>query len=403
MDDKNKEIIDFSNQPLGLMAQEGAQIEKKMDDEYRKNEAARNNAGTQDNPFADVTFGKKEEKPTVIMTVTDSNQVPNEQPPVETVPTTPVSEPTTPVTNPTPTPEPPVEEPTAPKAITEEERKQQILNELVQGSSAKGDVISNGQGDQPGSWGIMVFLILIGVVAVAAFLFKSGKLDSLLGKSDEDTNTQEVSEPKKEEEQQPVEEKPAQPIDIKNCDVKETIYISAGDTLSTTAQGTLDLENRKGKFIVTVSYNGLMSHNIDEYCDYNTGYCYYEDFEKANVWHKEAIDTKFLGPYETYDFVMMLGTPDSINKNTYTMEIQISDMFKMVENNDYVNTKKVNNGLIKIEYVMDNSILKRIKFNLTDVYNDKTVKQAILVKEFSNINKKTESITIPEDVINKAK
>ena len=71
----------------------------------------------------------------------------------------------------------------------------------------------------------MVFLILIGVVAVAAFLFKSGKLDSLLGKSDEDTNTQEVSEPKKEEEQQPVEEKPAQPIDIKNCDVKETIYI----------------------------------------------------------------------------------------------------------------------------------------------------------------------------------
>ena len=87
MDDKNKEIIDFSNQPLGLMAQEGAKIEDNLNSEYRMNEAKRNNAGTQDNPFADVTFGKKEVAPVIDNKPILSNEVQN-------MPTTPVEQPT---------------------------------------------------------------------------------------------------------------------------------------------------------------------------------------------------------------------------------------------------------------------------------------------------------------------
>ena len=49
MDDKNNEIIDFSNQPLGLMAQEGAKIEDNLNKEMQANEEARKNSNVQDN------------------------------------------------------------------------------------------------------------------------------------------------------------------------------------------------------------------------------------------------------------------------------------------------------------------------------------------------------------------
>ena len=400
MDNKNNEIIDFSNQPLGLMAQEGAQIEKKMGDEYRKNEAARNNAANQDNPFADVTFGKKEEKPPIIMTVMDPNMTPNEQQPFNNAPTTPVEQPTMPSTEPTPTPEPKPEEVTTPKPMSEDERKQQILNELVQSSGGtKGEVISNGQEEQPGSWGLIVFLLLIGLVVGAIFVFKSGKLDSFLNK-EEEKETETVNTEQPTGDTQPV--TPAEPDPVKNYKIKQTIYIAMNDTFNNTSIGTVDLESNAGKFITTVSYNGLTSHNIDEYCDYSAGYCYIQDFKDKNKWSKEKFEPENLGPEATLEFLKSLGEAKEVSPGNYTLDVTVEEMLKMVMSTEGFDKKVFNlKATITIEYTVKDGYLTRVKMNFSQAVKD--VKQYIIALEMSDFNAAKESVTVPEDIINKAK
>ena len=279
MDDKNNEIIDFSNQPLGLMAQEGAKIEDNLNNEYRLNEAKKNDAGSQDNPFADVTFGKPAEtKPSAVPAIANKPTPQIETPKAETPQPTPPQETVQqPVNNTQPSEPVKVEEPKVESTNPEEARKQQIMDELNKVKN-KPETTE----EQPPSWGIFVFLILIAVVGGAIFLFKSGKLDSFLNEQDEEETQVEKA---------PSDEKPAEvtpvstePEPVRNYHIKQTVYLAMNDTITTTSIGVVDLESNVGKFISTASYNGLTTHNVDEYCDYNAGYCYLQDFNDKNKW-----------------------------------------------------------------------------------------------------------------------
>ena len=387
MDDKNKEIIDFSNQPLGLMAQEGAKIEDNLNSEYHMNEAKRNNAGTQDNPFADVTFGKKEVAPVLDNKPIVSNEVQN-------MPTTPVEQPT-PVVPPT---EPPKEEAPVTKPVPEEERKQQLMNELMSGGK-KEEVISNGVEEQPGSWGIFVFLFLVALVAGAIFIFKSGKLDSFLNKQEEESSGVQYKE------ETPSSDVPATPVEpekVKNYKTKQTIYIAMNDTFNNTSTGTVDLESNAGKFITTVSYNGLTSHNIEEYCDYSAGYSYTQDFNDKTKWSKGQFEPVYLGPESKLEFLKSLGEAKEVSPGLYKIDVTVKDMMKMVMDTEGLNKKDINlNATISIEYTVKDGYLVKVKMDITQAV--KNVKKYIIAIEMSDFNQATDHINVPEDIIAKAK
>jgi len=401
MDDKNNEIIDFSNQPLGLMAQEGAKIEDNMEKEYRLNEASRNNAGTQDNPFAEISFNNEKKVDDGRVFVSENKEEVTPQP-VE-VPNAPVEQPVQENPLPQPAPEVPLPEavvveeaPSAPP--TEEERKQQLMNELTGGG---GEVIKNNVEQQPPSWGIFVFLILVGIVGAAIFLFKSGKLDEMLGEPKEE-NTQEVQketqQPSTSEESPKMEDVKVE--EIKNYYVTETYFIAANLTITTKASGVIDLENMTGKFVAIANVSGTTSHNVEEYCDYNKHVCYIQDFKDKNKWTKEKNEVQYNNPDEIFDYLMTLGKPDNTNNGVSKMEVSGEVFFKLAKPNEYIDVKKLKKSKINIEYTIENSRLKKVKYDMSNAVPE--FKQFLLVQEFTKINE-NESVTIPEDVVKKAK
>ena len=310
MDDKNNndQIIDFSNQPLGMMAQEGAKIEEQLNKEYQENEEKRqeSNSNVQNNPFDNVT---------------------------------PVSEPSNEIVNTgneiigynTQTGEPiygnSSTPPTQPSQVVEQQpnleevKKEEILNELVN----QGNSNEQKNDEQPASWGIFVFLIFIAIIGVSVFLFKSGKLDSLLGNKEEESV---YTAPVNSNKQQDIVEEPQQeittqiePAEVKNYRIKQTIYIAMDSTFNNTTIGTVDVEANKGKFITTVAYNGITSHNMDEYCDYNVNYCYLQDFNNKNKWSKEKLDSPIVKVEERLKYVQSFGTATEVSPGNFKISL----------------------------------------------------------------------------------
>ena len=179
MDDKNNniELIDFSNQPLGIMAQEGEKIEENLNREYQENEAKRaanaNVGNVQENPFSDIS--PSTDAPAEVsnnLVAGDSNGINIESPnnndmtnlngiPASTPSTTQV-----PINN--------NQQNNVDTVNAEEQRKEELMNELTTSGKNVEEVVP--AEEQPGSWGIFVFIILIAIVAGAFVLFKTGKI-----------------------------------------------------------------------------------------------------------------------------------------------------------------------------------------------------------------------------------
>jgi hypothetical protein len=408
MDDKNNELIDFSNQPLGLMAQEGAKIEDNLNKEMAANEEARKKANAQENPFAGIN-----ETPVV-----------KEEPKVEVTPTPAAVE--TPVVNPEPTPvvnETPVvnlesssavnetsnvEVQEAPKPVTEEERKQQLMNELTGGEVVKNDVEN-----QPPSWGIFVFLIFIAVIGGAIFLFKPGnnilgtpKDKSTLtvtvddGKGNKETTHIDENGNKTVIEKETAESEKPQTEEIKNYALKESYFIAMNLTITQTDTGVVDLENMTGKFTTIVNVSGRLSHNVQQYCDYKKKVCYIQDYQNKKKYTKEVLDVTYLNPDERYQFLSTLGTPNKVRENVYTLTVPGSKIFNMIKSTEYIDAKKLKNNNYKIEYTLVNNRLSKLKWDLSGGIKD--VKQLIFAQEYSKFNE-NEHVVIPPEVIKNAK
>ena len=411
MDDKNKEI-DFTNQPLGLMAQEGEKIENELNSEFQKNEEARKNkANVQENPFADLASAKAETPSTPKQPMQATPEPP--PPPFNRVPKALEDQVTKPTTTPQqqpvqkkeePAPAAPAAEPVQQVPISQpnEQRQQEINAYLSKGKKTNGDIQ-----DQPGSWGIIVFIILVAIVGAAVYLFKSGKLDELVGNDDEE-------QVEKVKEEEPVEE-PTK-IDghvvetIKNFRVKETIYIADSTSVTYMNEGVIDLTTMAGKFKTTVHVTGMSSKSINQYCDYSQNICYLDDPENRSSWHIEKLNTGMLGPDEIYEFIKSIGTGNIIaEKNyekdgvketyvTYETNITGDDVFKIIEPNEYLSANKLRNSTLKVEYDIVNYRLRRIKIDVSSVLG---VSEAFIAEEFADINK-NDSIVIPKEIIEKA-
>ena len=117
--------------------------------------------------------------------------------------------------------------------------------------------------DQTPSWGIFVFLILVGFVVAAVVLFKTGKIDSFFNKDEEtkesvpekqnETGNQESPKP---EGENPV---PQQAESIKIYHLKETIYLAAGDTITVTYDGDIDVEKNIGEELICSDYKVVIN------------------------------------------------------------------------------------------------------------------------------------------------
>ena len=328
MDDKNNnnELIDFSNQPLGIMAQEGEKIEENLNKEYQENEAKRaanaNVSNVQENPFLDIS--PSPDAPAEVsnnFVAGESNGINIESPnnsdmanlngiPASTPSTTQV-----PINN--------NQQNNVDTVNAEEQRKEELMNELTTSGKNVEEVVT--AEEQPGSWGIFVFIILIAIVAGAFVLFKTGKIDQFFTEEDEEkenvsenTTDKGTEEPKKEE--QTVQ--PSQPETIKYYHVKETSYLAAGQTITITTNLDVDVENMVGHSIFTVNYVGVTSRNVESYYDYNKKIVYTNlDMGKYHGWYYDGIDQTMFSLEDILQFVQSLGTPQEISTNNYRISI----------------------------------------------------------------------------------
>ena len=382
MDDKDKKI-DLSNQPLGLMAQEGEKIENELNSEYQKNEEARMNK-VQDNPFANLADAKNE-TPSAPKPMQATPEPP--PPPFNRVPkelqdqvAKPAQQPAQPAQSVQQPVQKPVEQPVQQQPVNQipisqpNDAKQQEINAYL-GKSKKEK--NSDMTEQPGSWGIFVFIILVALVSGAVYLFKSGKMDELTGTEEEEVVTVEK---------------------LRNFRIKETIYIVDSTSITYTNEGIVDLENRVAKFNTTAHITGMSSRMINQYCDYNINVCYYDNPDNRSLWLKESHQSGFLGPDEIYEFIERIGTGTEVSKNNYETYITGNDVFSIIEPNEYIDEKKLKNASLKLEYSLDNYRVRKIRIDLSSVLN---VSEAFIAQEFSEINK-NDPVTIPEDIIKKA-
>ena len=424
MDDKNNnnQIIDFSNQPLGLMAQEGEQIENKLNTEQRLNSAAVNtNPNVQDNPFQDLgdSFGKPQEAPVdkIMMAMSQhTEETPAEAAPVETpqenpMPQEPVPTPTPePVANPQPEPQMPINNENN-KSIQPEVKpvaSENNANSIPLPPQPKKEAVAEVE-QSNGSF--LMFFILVAIVVAAVVLFKTGKLDQILDSNKDNDETKEVASDNKKQEEQKEEEPVAPPVEeqepIRNFQIKEVIFASFVKekmTLTYTTTGIVDLENKATNYSVTININGMTSRSFPQYFDMKSGIVYTKNTYNASgkEWLKETADSDGLDPDALLALIKSTGSITEVSPGNYKATVTGSALTKYLNKNEYFNPKKIKNEKLVIEYSVENGRLTKAKFDFTKVYNDKNVQKMILSQEFTQINK-NESVTIPQEVIKNAK
>ena len=420
MDNKdNNGLIDFSNQPLGIMAQEGAQIEDQLNKEYEENEAKRKEQSnpavlSQDNPFANILPPSNDPAPSDSTFINNSlaNNTPSKSIELNSGSPQEVAIPhveSTPVSNEVQLPTPGIivdkKDDEANIRAAEQTRKEQIMNELMSGGKKEESVHEK---DQTPSWGIFVFLILVGFVVAAVVLFKTGKIDSFFNKDEEtkesvpekqnETGNQESPKP---EGENPV---PQQAESIKIYHLKETIYLAAGDTITVTYDGDIDVEKNIGVFTMNVNYKGVLTRNVKVYNDYINDYSYsYIDFNKSLTpgWYYEKIEHSNLSLEGTLDYLHSLGDSQEVSKDNYKIIVSKQDAKKIVNSNsEYIDFDKIKDGDITVEYSLENGIVKRIRIDLSNFTSD--FNKFIIQQDFSEYNKAKE-VSIPEEAIKNAK
>ncbi len=390
MDDKNKEIIDFSNQPLGLMAQEGAEIEKEVNaNTINNSNPAPANPNVQDNPFAEfATPQVKEEKPAI------QNEVSTPvQPVVEPAPVQPVAPaeatPAEPVAPATPVPTP-------------EEVKQQEINEYLSGQKQP----PQSQEGENSNASFVMFFVIVAIVAGAIFLFKSGKLDSLLDKDEEIVDKQEektATEEEQPKQEEPVSQEPTVPEAVKTFTFKETLY-TLTDKLDIyyTTTGTINTDTKLEQGNVVINVNGHISQTMDEYTDFNKGIYYmYINVDKTRGWYKEPVEKTVFTPEK------ILAVLNSLNKEykgdgEYKITVEGDNLKKLLrtDNSDYIDLKKLSGKKVTVNYTVENGRLKKTKFDMSQLIPG--IKKAYVVQEFYDYNKEAD-IKIPDEVIKAAK
>ena len=377
MDDKNKEIIDFSNQPLGLMAQEGAEIEKEVNaNTINNSNPAPTNPNVQDNPFAEfATPQVKEEKSAIQNEVSTTVQ-----PVVESAPVQPVAPaeatPAEPVAPATPVPTP-------------DEIKQQEINEYLSGQKQP----PQSQEGENSNASFVMFFVIVAIVAGAIFLFKSGKLDSLLDKDEEIVDKQE----------EPVNQEPTVPEAVKTFTFKETLY-TLTDKLDIyyTTNGTINTDTKLEQGNVVINVNGHISQTMDEYTDFNKGIYYmYINVDKTRGWYKESVEKIVFTPEK------ILTALNSLNKEykgdgEYKITVEGDNLKKLLrtDNSDYIDLKKLSGKKVTVNYTVENGRLKKTKYDMSQLIPG--IKKAYVVQEFYDYNKEAD-IKIPDEVIKVAK
>lgn len=409
-DDEFNQEIDFSNQPLGLMAQEGAQIEKNVNNEFRLNEAARNNANSQGNPFADVEK-PRQDKPELMPSMNQgvsNTPVQNQgQQPQEIIN----------LSNNDPIEHEPIkmddnvtigslnfnESNNMPSMSEEDKKREALLNSIAKDNSSDMEPVT---GDQPPIVGLIVVIVLVGFVVAAFILFKTGKIDNLIKTND----TQEVEENTNNNGNDIVLEGIGEPetltvdydslVELRNYKFSESLYLLSEGGIATnmTTEGTVDLVNKVSVAKQKVSI-GASTATVDVYTDYANMVGYYEDTNNAGEWIKQ----KYIG-----------ATP---NIDDRLQAIAMKSELKLQENKHYTGTvnsfvvfeafgsssipeSDVLDVPVTVDLTIDNGRIATLKVDFTGaIKNIKKYKYSLIV---SNVNENS-NIEIPADVLAKAK
>lgn len=416
MDENQNQEIDFSSQPLGLMAQEGAQIEEHLENEMRLNEAQHNKPQEGENPFEGIDFGAAKKEPVPSM----MNQ--QEQPTVELKKDEPQM-----LLKPEPQPQEIISLNSSPEPnsevnqfdkseinngfgenlkpqdqMNEEDlRKQAIMDELNREKSEFSKEDYNEE--KPSFLGIVGALVLFAVFGFAIFIFTSGKLDSFLDKHKKDdtveieaTGDEEETEEKAEEEKKPEEVLNT----LKNYKANESIFIvSEGISMSIKLEGIFDLEHQVyiGRQIVAT---GGRSANLKVYTDIEKKIYYYEDTSVTPpVWRKTPTTVT-----------------DNINIDKRLKILQENGDFKEKETNHFIGTinstlladvlgtrvdqSLLKSGDIEVDFTLENGRIRKIKYNFTSV-TDESIDTLIYSAEFYDVNANGPQ-SIPEEIVLKA-
>ena len=117
---------------------------------------------------------------------------------------------------------------------------------------------------------------------------------------------------------------------------------------------------------------------------------------------KESTDSAGMDPDSLLALIKNTGQIEEVSPGNYKATVSGSALTKYLNKSEYFNPKKIKNEKLIIEYSVVDGRLTKAKFDFTKVYNDKNVQKMIISQEYSNINK-NESVSIPQDVIKKAK
>lgn len=439
MEDNNQEI-DFSSQPLGVVSQEGEDIENTLNSEFAKNEELRkqkNGDSFASNSPAQVEAVPEEPLPDFIsaLPVThkedNAGEVPAQAVPMESAPqqdkppaqevASQKQEPVNHVAAAQPVKEevPQKEEvpakpevPARPEVPTE--RKPEVVQESVKEETAKAndlpgqvnnvpDIYKTNQtntasSDIPpeekvSSVGLIFFILVVALAAGAVYLFKSGKADILFGENPEDYSIKSSESPTGDQTTENGLEV------IRTYYSKETLYAVVDNaSVTVTATGVVDLENRTSKKVYSGNLAGRYSKSMTAYCDYNAKICYSENMTDNTKWDRtEDNSVLYLGPDEAYGFLNTLGNLVETGENAYTIDIKVGDVLKLASSTESY-TEQQKETIIKTEVFMEGGRIKRIKYDFTAAFEGRYQK-VYGVLEYTEINKYG-NVEIPDSVIN---
>ena len=417
MDENQNNEIDFSSQPLGLMAQEGAQIEQHMENEMRLNEANRNKPQEGENPFEGIDFraAKKEQAPDMMVAPSQATPVEEpkkEEPQIELKPEPQPQE----IISLNSTAEPNVEvtqfeksemqngfgEDLKPQDQMNEEdrRKQSIMDEL---NRERSEIPKEEyKGEQPSTLGVLGAIVLFAVFGFAIFLFTSGKLDSFLDKHKKD-DTVEIEAAGDEEETEEETKNPETPTlgTLKNYKANESVFmIVDGVSMSVKYEGIFDLEHEVyiGRQITST---GGRTANLKVNIDIGKKIYYFEDTSVTPpVWRKTSTTvTDNVDIDKRLKVLQENGTFEEKETNHFVGKINSTLLADAV--GARIDQSLLKSGDIEVDFNLENGRIRKIKYNFTSIA-DESVDTLIYSAEFYDVNANGPQ-SIPQEIVEKAK
>lgn len=401
----NDQIIDFTSQPLGVVSQEGEQIEDDLNEEYKRNEELRKQRSgeysfTSSSPIPNMDSAVASmSNPAPI----DLDALPKKEPNLQPAPEISNNEEKSTMIQDKFKVEQPIEQAVTKPVVNEAGAALQVEQAPVPGSTPVAQQVNNVTNsptlqqnqENPGNLGVVLFVLLILFGGGAFFLFSTDKGNSLLG--EEEPSVKEVADPSIEQDNKEI-----QLEEIKTFYMKVTLYASSStSSLSITSSGVVDLVNGTSKLVQSGSLAGHSIKSVTFYYDYNNKVYYSEDPLDTGLWNKGEINALYLGPDQALEFLNSLGTPEKVRDDEYILNVRLGDMIKLVGSVEEFSQEQLDTTT-KVEYYIDNTgRIKRIKYDFTDAYKGEFDKVYGVI-EYSDINKYG-NVEIPESVINNIK